>query len=117
MAVGVFHGTVFEKITNLLIELGVSRGIVVQGMEGSEDLSVDKRTRTYLIQEGSSELFIVTLRFMNLMVEVPEVEWTARTARRNRLIRSSRRCRASLLEYGFTQQCCASVGFPESRLH
>ncbi|MCY9663828.1 anthranilate phosphoribosyltransferase [Paenibacillus alginolyticus] len=77
MAVGVFHGTVFEKITNLLIELGVSRGIVLQGMEGSEDLSVDKRTRTYLIQEGSSELFIVDPEIYELMVEVPEMEWTA----------------------------------------
>ena len=73
MAVGVFHGTVFEKITNLLIELGVSRGIVVQGMEGSEDLSVDKRTRTYLIQEGASELFIVDPEIYELMVEVPEL--------------------------------------------
>lgn len=77
MAVGVFHGTVFEKITNLLIELGVSRGIVVQGMEGSEDLSVDKRTRTYIIGDGSSELFIVDPEIYELMVEVPEVEWTA----------------------------------------
>ncbi|OPH48641.1 anthranilate phosphoribosyltransferase [Paenibacillus ferrarius] len=77
MAVGVFHGTVFEKITNLLIELGVSQGIVVQGMEGSEDLSVDKRTRTYLIQDGVSELFIVDPEIYELMVEVPEVEWTA----------------------------------------
>ncbi|WNR45782.1 anthranilate phosphoribosyltransferase [Paenibacillus roseipurpureus] len=77
MAVGVFHGTVFEKITNLLIELGVTRGIVVQGMEGSEDLSVEKRTRTYLIQGDSSELFIVDPEIYELMVEVPEMEWTA----------------------------------------
>lgn len=77
MAVGVFHGTVFEKITNLLIELGVSRGIVVQGMEGSEDLSVEKRTRTYLIQGETSELFIVDPEIYELMVEVPVVEWTA----------------------------------------
>ncbi|GGA05652.1 anthranilate phosphoribosyltransferase [Paenibacillus marchantiophytorum] len=77
MAVGVFHGTVFEKITNLLIELGISRGIVVQGMEGSEDLAIDKRTRTYLIQDGASELFIVDPEIYELMVEVPEVEWTA----------------------------------------
>ncbi|UJF32056.1 anthranilate phosphoribosyltransferase [Paenibacillus hexagrammi] len=77
MAIGVFHGTVFEKITNLLMDLGVSRGIVVQGMEGSEDLAVDKRTRTYLIQDGASELFIVDPELYELMVEVPEVEWTA----------------------------------------
>ncbi|MFD0694170.1 anthranilate phosphoribosyltransferase [Paenibacillus sp. GCM10027628] len=77
MAVGVFHGTVFEKITNLLLELGVSRGIVVQGMEGSEDLGVDKRTRTYVIQDGASELFIVDPEIYELMIEVPEVVWTA----------------------------------------
>lgn len=77
MAVGVFHGTVFEKITNLLIELGITSGIVVQGMEGSEDLSIEKRTRTYVIQNGSSELFIVDPEIYELMVEVPEVEWTA----------------------------------------
>jgi anthranilate phosphoribosyltransferase len=77
MAVGVFHGTVFEKITNLLIDLGVSNGIVVQGMEGSEDLAVDKRTRTYVIRDGASELFIVDPEIYELMVEVPEVAWTA----------------------------------------
>ncbi|MFC5447324.1 anthranilate phosphoribosyltransferase [Paenibacillus aestuarii] len=77
MAVGVFHGTVFEKITNVLIDLGISRGIVVQGMEGSEDLSVEKRTRTYVIQDGASELFIVDPELYELMVDVPEVEWTA----------------------------------------
>ncbi|RTE02101.1 anthranilate phosphoribosyltransferase [Paenibacillus whitsoniae] len=77
MAVGVFHGTVFEKITNLLIDLGVTNGIVVQGMEGSEDLGVDKRTRTYLIKDGVSELFIIDPEIYELQVEVPEVEWTA----------------------------------------
>ncbi|WP_372813073.1 anthranilate phosphoribosyltransferase [Paenibacillus sp.] len=77
MAVGVFHGTVFEKIAGTLIELGVNRGIVVQGMEGSEDLAVDKRTRTYVIRDGARELFIVDPELFELMVEVPEGEWTA----------------------------------------
>jgi anthranilate phosphoribosyltransferase len=77
MAIGVFHGTVFEKMTNLLHGIGVTRGIVVQGLEGSEDLAVDKRTRTYLIQDGNSELFIVDPEIYELLVEVPEVEWSA----------------------------------------
>ncbi|MNI47630.1 Anthranilate phosphoribosyltransferase [compost metagenome] len=77
MAIGVFHGTVFEKITQLIIELGIHNGIVVQGMEGSEDLAVDKRTRTYIIRDGVSELFIVDPELFELMVEVPEIEWTA----------------------------------------
>ncbi|TDF88906.1 anthranilate phosphoribosyltransferase [Paenibacillus piri] len=78
MAMGVFHGTVFEKMTALLLELGVTRAIVAQGMEGSEDLAVDKRTRTYLIREGASELFIVDPELYELMVDVPEQPWSAK---------------------------------------
>jgi anthranilate phosphoribosyltransferase len=77
MAAGVFHGTVFEKIASLVAELGVKRGIIIQGMEGSEDLSVDKRTRTYLVKEGASELFIVDPEHYELQVEVPDQQWTA----------------------------------------
>jgi anthranilate phosphoribosyltransferase len=77
MAIGVFHGTVFEKMTSLLMDMGVTRGIVVQGMEGSEDISVEKRTRTYIIKDGTSELFIIDPEMFELMVEVPELEWTA----------------------------------------
>ncbi|MCD1258107.1 anthranilate phosphoribosyltransferase [Paenibacillus athensensis] len=76
MAMGVFHGTVFEKISQLLIDIGVTSGIVVQGMEGSEDLSVEKRTRTYVIRDGVSELFIVDPELYELQVEMPEGEWT-----------------------------------------
>ncbi|MDF2671118.1 MAG: anthranilate phosphoribosyltransferase [Paenibacillus sp.] len=77
MAVGVFHGTVFEKVTKLLMDLGVSKGIVSQGSEGSEDLPVDKRTRSYIIRDGSSELFIVDPDTYELMVENPVLDWTA----------------------------------------
>jgi len=77
MAMGVFHGTVFEKISQLLIDIGITNGIVVQGMEGSEDLSVEKRTRTYVIRDGVSELFIVDPELYELLVETPECEWTA----------------------------------------
>lgn len=77
MAAGVFHGTVFEKVAKLVMDLGVKRGIIVQGMEGSEDLGVDKRTRTYLIRDGATELFIVDPELYGLQIEVPDAEWTA----------------------------------------
>lgn len=77
MAAGVFHGTVFEKVAKLVMELGVKRGMIIQGMEGSEDLAVDKRTRTYLIQNESSDLFIVDPELYELQVHVPDAEWTA----------------------------------------
>ncbi len=59
------------------MELRVKRGLIVQGMEGSEDIGVDKRTRTYLVQNEASELFIVDPELYELQVEVPDVEWTA----------------------------------------
>jgi anthranilate phosphoribosyltransferase len=77
MAAGVFHGTVFEKVAKLVMELGVKRGMIVQGSEGSEDFSVEKRTRAYLIENGTSDLFIVDPELYELQVEVPDVEWTA----------------------------------------
>jgi anthranilate phosphoribosyltransferase len=77
MAAGVFHGTVFEKVAKLVMDIGVKRGLIVQGMEGSEDIGVDKRTRTYLIQDGASDLFVVDPEQFGLQVEVPEGDWTA----------------------------------------
>lgn len=77
MAVGVFHGTVFEKTAQLLSKLGVQRGMIIQGMEGSEDLPVDKRTRTYLIRDGVTELYIIDPEMLELQTAMPEEEWTA----------------------------------------
>lgn len=76
MAVGVYHGTVFEKVAQLLIQLGIKNGIVVQGMEGSEDVSVSKRTRALLIRNGEFEPFLIDPEQYGLQAELPELEWT-----------------------------------------
>ncbi|TBL75656.1 anthranilate phosphoribosyltransferase [Paenibacillus thalictri] len=77
MVAGVFHGTVFEKLAKLVIELGIQRGLIIQGMEGSEDIPVDKSTRTYLIRNGSSSLYIIDPEYYELQAEAPEEDWTA----------------------------------------
>ncbi|UFJ39622.1 anthranilate phosphoribosyltransferase [Brevibacillus humidisoli] len=77
VTVGVFHGTALEKAAQLLIRLGIKRGIVVQGMEGSEDVTVSRRTRTLLIQEGHSEPYMVEPALLGLQTELPDVIWTA----------------------------------------
>lgn len=78
MAVGVFHGTVFEKMAELLHRLGIRRGIIVQGSEGSEDLLPDKRTRAYIVQAGTEpELYVVDPEAFDLLTEMPERQWTA----------------------------------------
>lgn len=76
MAIGVFHGTVFEKVADLLVKLGVQRGMVVQGVEGSEDLSVEKRTRTLVIRSGQVDEVIIDPADYFLQSEMPERQWT-----------------------------------------
>jgi anthranilate phosphoribosyltransferase len=78
MVLGVFHGTVFEKMAQLIIQLGFQSGMVVQGLEGSEDLPVDKRTRTLVIKDGGYSLFIIDPEIFGLGAEYEsaESEWT-----------------------------------------
>jgi anthranilate phosphoribosyltransferase len=57
--------------------MDILQALKVPAAEGSEDLAVDKRTRTYVIRNGVSELFIVDPEMFELLVEVPAVEWTA----------------------------------------
>jgi anthranilate phosphoribosyltransferase len=76
MAIGIFHGTVFEKIAQLLLRLGVEKGIVVQGMEGSEDVTVSRPTRTLILKNGDYQPYLVDPSAWNLQAELPEMEWT-----------------------------------------
>lgn len=76
LALGVFHGTVFDKVAELLIELGVRRGLIIQGVEGSEDVSVEKRTRVILVEHGTHEMITVDPEELGMQAEYPETEWT-----------------------------------------
>lgn len=53
---GVFHNTVFDRLSRLLTRLGYRRAIIVQGVEGSEDLFIDRPTRICLVQNGETML-------------------------------------------------------------
>ncbi|MEK3685305.1 anthranilate phosphoribosyltransferase [Paenibacillus sp. FSL R10-2736] len=74
---GIFHNTVFDRISRLIVKLGYQRGLVVQGVEGSEDLYIDRPNRVYRIQDGAAELDIIDPESLGLEVPVPEVDWTA----------------------------------------
>ncbi|ETT51915.1 MULTISPECIES: anthranilate phosphoribosyltransferase [unclassified Paenibacillus] len=75
---GIFHNTVFDRISRLIVKLGYQRGLVVQGVEGSEDLYIDRPNRVYRIQDGAAELDIIDPESLGLEVPVPvEQEWTA----------------------------------------
>ncbi|MFB9280022.1 anthranilate phosphoribosyltransferase [Cohnella cellulosilytica] len=74
---GVFHNTVFDRLSRLLTTLNYRKALIVQGAEGSEDLFVDRPTRTYAVDRGSASLHVVSPEAWGLDAPVPDREWTA----------------------------------------
>lgn len=75
---GVFHNTVFNRMSELLHHLGYRKSLIVQGVEGSEDLHIDRPTRTYLVENGDASLSIIDPELFGLDAVLPEqIEWTA----------------------------------------
>lgn len=76
MATGVESEAAFERTVQIMKRIGVQRGIIVQGMDGSEDIGVGSRTRTIIFDGGFPELFIVDPEMYGLGGSVPEKEWS-----------------------------------------
>lgn len=74
---GVYHNTVFDRLSRLMTQLGYRRSLIVQGTEGSEDLFIDRPTRTYVVENGAPSLQVVNPETWGLESSVPEVAWTA----------------------------------------
>ncbi|WP_339315429.1 anthranilate phosphoribosyltransferase [Paenibacillus sp. FSL R10-2734] len=74
---GIYHNTVFDRLSRLLIKLGYQRALIVQGVEGSEDLYIDRPTRVYTIEKGVAALDIIDPEVLGLDTTVPEVHWTS----------------------------------------
>ncbi|WP_025686394.1 anthranilate phosphoribosyltransferase [Paenibacillus maysiensis] len=73
---GVFHNTVFDKTAKLMQNLNYRRALIVQGSEGSEDLFIDRPTRTYLLANGEGSLQVIDPEMYGLDSVVPEHNWT-----------------------------------------
>jgi len=74
---GVFHNTVFNRMSELLQDLGYKRALIVQGAEGSEDLFIDRPTRTFSVEAGKAELQIIDPELYGLETAVPDdLTWT-----------------------------------------
>ncbi|SET19426.1 anthranilate phosphoribosyltransferase [Paenibacillus sp. NFR01] len=78
LVIGIFHNTVFDRISRLIVKLGYRNALVVQGVEGSEDLHIDRPNRVYRISGGEAELDIIDPEALGLDTEVPELEWDAK---------------------------------------
>ncbi len=74
---GVFHNTVFERMSSLISRLGYERGLIVQGAEGSEDLFIHRPTRTYRVENGEAHLQVINPEAYGLEQEPPELAWDA----------------------------------------
>ncbi|GLX70028.1 anthranilate phosphoribosyltransferase [Paenibacillus glycanilyticus] len=78
LAFGVFHNTVFDRMSKLLTDLQYRRALIVQGTEGSEDLFIDRPTRTYIVENGEARLHVIDPETFGLEAILPEkTEWTA----------------------------------------
>jgi anthranilate phosphoribosyltransferase len=76
MAIGVFHQTAFKKAMELLTRLDIQHGLIVQGVDGSEDIPVQRRSRVALLKEGHWEEHIIDPGEWSLDGEPPQEEWT-----------------------------------------
>ncbi|MFA9559994.1 anthranilate phosphoribosyltransferase [Evansella sp. AB-rgal1] len=76
MTIGIFHGTVVDKIAKLVRQSGVQQSLVIQGMEGSDDISVERRTRAYWVSEEKKEWIVIDPELLELQATYPEMNWT-----------------------------------------
>ncbi|WP_429369820.1 anthranilate phosphoribosyltransferase [Paenibacillus sp. DS2015] len=74
---GVFHNTVFERMAKLIHKLDYKQAIIVQGAEGSEDLFIDRPTRTYIVENNQFRMQVIDPETYGLDTLVPEVTWSA----------------------------------------
>ncbi|MNW39074.1 Anthranilate phosphoribosyltransferase [compost metagenome] len=74
---GVYHNTVFDRMSQLIMQLGYRKALIVQGPEGSEDVYINRPTRTYVVEGDKAELQIIDPELYGLDATPPEVHWTA----------------------------------------
>lgn len=76
LTVGIFHGTVFGKLAEALLRMKLERALIVQGVEGSDDLPVDKRARCMLVSGETVEHLVIDPASYGLQSDMPEWSWT-----------------------------------------
>lgn len=79
LVLSVFHNTVIDRLARLVSRLGYRKALIVQGVEGSEDVFIHRPTRIHTVQNGQCELDLLDPETYGLDTEMPdEGEWTAR---------------------------------------
>lgn len=79
LVLSVFHNTVIDRLARLVSRLGYRKALIVQGVEGSEDVFIHRPTRIHTVEDGRCELDLLDPDMYGLETEMPEdAEWTAR---------------------------------------
>ncbi|NMO95845.1 anthranilate phosphoribosyltransferase [Paenibacillus lemnae] len=77
LSFGVFHNTVFDRMTRLMEQLGYQQSMIIQGSEGSDELYIHRPTRTCRMEHGQAVLQMIDPEAFGLDTPVPEREWSA----------------------------------------
>ncbi|MFD1177520.1 anthranilate phosphoribosyltransferase [Paenibacillus puldeungensis] len=77
---GVFHNTVFDRMAQLIQRLEYRKALIVQGPQGSEDVYIDRPTRTYRIDGGEAKLHVIDPEAYGLDTPLPSAKDTVWSA-------------------------------------
>lgn len=66
LVVGVFHGAYLEKVARTAALLGIRRALIIQGLEGSDDLPVTRDSRVWELQDGEMRSWAVELSSLGI---------------------------------------------------
>ncbi|MFP7412977.1 anthranilate phosphoribosyltransferase [Priestia filamentosa] len=83
IVLGAFHRTAINKILPVFKTLDVKKAVVVQGIEGSDDLAVHRNSFVFQIQDGQESSFIVSPKEYDLYL--PEEEFVKKRSLQNQV--------------------------------
>ncbi|GAB7388613.1 anthranilate phosphoribosyltransferase [Bacillaceae bacterium] len=72
MIVGIFHGTVLQKTAEILSRLPLKKAIVIQGIDGSEDVTTDRKSQGLLVENGRTDTFTVDPQELGIFQKLPK---------------------------------------------
>lgn len=63
---GIFAGDLVEKVGEVLLELGIERGLVVHGMDGLDEITTTRETKVCEINNGKTKIYYITPEEFNM---------------------------------------------------
>lgn len=69
LVAGVFHTTALDKAAELAIELGYEKAMIVQGIDGSEDIPANRPSAICIVENGSIQKHLVNPKDYGLFAD------------------------------------------------